>query len=83
MPLLLPTDTLISALKESGVIPEVITDTKFAPSIQFDVVYGEKSVSAGDKLTKEETSQEPRIAFLDTDDQVYNSPLLVHERSLK
>jgi len=68
MPLVLPSQLLSEAFKEYDLIPSVIP-SDFRPSIQLDIVFsGGKSFTAGEKLTKEETSEEPRVAFLDTDD---------------
>ena len=70
MPFVLPSQLLSAALQEHDLVPSVVP-ADFNPSIQLDVVFaGGKSFSVGEKLTKEETSQEPQVAFLDTDDLV-------------
>ncbi|KAG8806203.1 hypothetical protein FRC17_005129 [Serendipita sp. 399] len=66
MPIVLPSQLLLDGLKKKEIIPAVIPEN-FAPSIHLDVVFGDKSISPGDILTKEETANEPRIAFINTD----------------
>lgn len=70
MPFVLPSQLLSAALQKHDLVPSVVP-ADFTPSIQLDVVFaGGRSFSVGEKLTKEEASQEPQVAFLDTDDIV-------------
>ncbi|KAG8801326.1 hypothetical protein FRC16_000753 [Serendipita sp. 398] len=66
MPIILPSQMLLDALREKEIIPTVIPED-FAPSIHLDVAFNGKSISSGDILTKEETKNEPQVAFIDTD----------------
>ncbi|KIM25457.1 hypothetical protein M408DRAFT_211168 [Serendipita vermifera MAFF 305830] len=68
MPFVLPSQLLSAALKEHDLVPSVVP-ADFTPSVALDVVFpGRKSFSVGEKLTKEEASQEPQIAFLNVED---------------
>ncbi|KAG8824089.1 hypothetical protein FRC18_010593 [Serendipita sp. 400] len=69
MPIILPSQMLLDALREKEIIPTVIPED-FAPSIHLDVAFNGKSISSGDILTKEETKNEPQVAFIDTDSLV-------------
>lgn len=67
MPLVLPHQLLSSQLSRYDISGSIVPDG-FAPSVQLNISYGGKNISAGDKLTKEETAQVPQVSFLDTDD---------------
>lgn len=65
MPLLAPIQTLVHDLKKHDLIPSVIPED-FSPLVHLDISYpGQKDVlSPGRILTKEETVNEPSVAFV-------------------
>lgn len=73
MPFVLPSQLLINALRENDLIPSVVPEN-FAPSVELSVEFSGKRFTPGEKLTKEETSEEPKISFIDTDDIGPNGP---------
>ena len=70
MPSVLPSQLLIDALRENDLVPTVIPEN-FAPSVELSVEFSGKRFTPAEKLTKEETSEEPKISFIDTDDIVF------------
>lgn len=62
--------SILSSLKESGVIPDVIPESlNFAPSEFFTVAYPSKTLTeVGSKFTKDETQQEPELYLIDNDE---------------
>ncbi|PVF97109.1 PEBP-like protein [Serendipita vermifera] len=68
MPFVLPSQLLMAALRKNDLIPSVIPED-FIPIVQLDIVFPNKQpLVPGDKLTKEEASQEPKVSFLDVED---------------
>jgi hypothetical protein len=62
--------SILSSLKESGVIPDVIPESlDFTPSEFFTVAYPSKTLTeVGGKFTKDETQQEPELYLIDNDE---------------
>ena len=62
--------SILSSLKESGVIPDVIPESRdFAPSEFFSVAFPSRTLTeVGAKFTKDETQQEPEIYLVDNDE---------------
>ncbi|TEB22535.1 PEBP-like protein [Coprinellus micaceus] len=62
--------SILSSLKESGVIPDVIPESlDFTPSEFFTVAYPSKTLTeVGGKFTKDEAQQEPELYLIDNDE---------------
>jgi hypothetical protein len=61
-----PLSTLVNPLIEHKIIPDVIPDSKFSPSVLLSVQWpkpNNKKANLGNTLTVEDTQEEPEILF--------------------
>jgi hypothetical protein len=61
-----PLSTLVNPLIEHKIIPDVIPDSKFSPSVLLSVQWpkpNNKKANLGNTLTVEDTREEPEILF--------------------